>query len=172
MDTPQAQQLAYTAAVEGIVLLKNDGTLPLSKHIKKIALIGPWVNATTLMQGNYFGVAPYLISPLLGAQQAGFDVDYVPGVDVTSNDTSGFAAAVQAAEGADAIIFAGGLDESVEREGLDRLNVTWPGVQLELVAELGKVGKPLIVAQFGGGQLDDTVLKDSRAVRLPIRIRL
>lgn len=68
VNTKPAQQLAYTAALEGLVLLKNDGTLPFKKNIKKIALVGPWSNATTLMQGNYFGVAPYLVSPLLGAQ--------------------------------------------------------------------------------------------------------
>ncbi|CDO73054.1 Glycoside Hydrolase Family 3 protein [Trametes cinnabarina] len=165
VNTPQAQKLAYTAAVEGIVLLKNDGVLPLAKHIKKLALIGPWANATTLMQGNYFGVAPYLISPLLGAQQAGFDVEYVLGTNVTTrNDTSGFPAAIAAAKRADAVIFAGGLDETVEREEIDRLNVTWPGNQLELVAELERVGKPLVVAQFGGGQLDDSALKSSPAV--------
>ncbi|TBU25348.1 beta-xylosidase [Dichomitus squalens] len=165
VNTPEAQQLAHTAAVEGMVLLKNDGTLPLSKHVRKLALIGPWANATTLMQGNYAGIAPYLISPLLGAQQAGFDVEYVFGTNVTTtNDTSGFAAAVAAAKRADAVIFAGGLDETVEREEVDRLNVTWPGNQLDLVAELASVGKPLIVAQFGGGQLDDSALKSKRSV--------
>ncbi|KAH9913342.1 beta-xylosidase [Epithele typhae] len=164
VNTPTALQLAHTAAVEGMVLLKNDGTLPLSPRIQKLALIGPWVNATTLMQGNYFGAAPFLVSPLLGAQQAGFDVEFVLGATVKGNDTSGFAAAVAAAKSADAVIFAGGLDETLEDEALDRLNVTWPGVQLDLVAELEKVGKPLIVAQFGGGQLDDTVLKNSHAV--------
>ncbi|RPD82233.1 glycoside hydrolase family 3 protein [Lentinus tigrinus ALCF2SS1-7] len=165
VNTPEAQQLAHTAAVEGMVLLKNDGVLPFSKGIRRLALIGPWANATQLMQGNYFGVAPFLISPLLGAQQAGFDVEYVFGTNVTTrNDTSGFPAAVAAAKRADAVIFAGGLDETVERESVDRLNVTWPGNQLDLVAELESVGKPLVVAQFGGGQLDDTALKNSRAV--------
>ncbi|PIL26674.1 hypothetical protein GSI_11250 [Ganoderma sinense ZZ0214-1] len=165
VNTPQAQQLAYTAAVEGMVLLKNDGTLPLAKHVRKLALIGPWANATTLMQGNYEGVAPYLVSPLLGAQQAGFEVEYVLGTGVTTvNDTSGFAAAVAAASEADAIVFAGGLDETVERESIDRLNVTWPGNQLDLVKELAAVGKPLVVAQFGGGQLDDSTLKANHAV--------
>ena len=166
VNTPHAQQLAHTAAVEGMVLLKNDGTLPFSKRVRKLALIGPWANATTLMQGNYFGFAPYLVSPLLGARQAGFEVEYVFGTNVTTvNDTSGFPAAVAAARRADAVVFAGGLDETVERESLDRLNVTWPGNQLDLVRELAAVGKPLIVAQFGGGQLDDSALKADRAVR-------
>lgn len=165
VNTPQAQQLAHTAAVEGIVLLKNDGVLPFSKHVRKLALIGPWANATSLLQGSYIGVAPYLVSPLQGAQEAGFEVEYVLGTNVTTqNDMSGFAAAVAAVRRADAVVFAGGLDETVECEGTDRLNVTWPGNQLDLVAELERVGKPLIVAQFGGGQLDDTALKHSKAV--------
>ncbi|KAI0828925.1 glycoside hydrolase family 3 protein [Trametes gibbosa] len=165
VNTPHAQQLAHTAAVEGMVLLKNDGILPLSKRVRKVALVGPWANATQLLQGNYFGIAPYLVSPLQGAKDAGFEVEYVQGTGVTTrNDTSGFASAVAAARRADTIIFAGGLDETVERESIDRLNVTWPGNQLDLIAELERVGKPLIVAQFGGGQLDDTALKNSRAV--------
>ncbi|KAH9913340.1 beta-xylosidase [Epithele typhae] len=154
-DPPESQPYRQLAWADGMVLLKNDGTLPLSQRVQKLALIGP---------GNYFGTAPFLVSPLLGAQQAGFDVEFVLGATVKGTDTSGFAAAVAAAQSADAVIFLGGLDESLEEEALDRLNVTWPGVQLDLVAELEKVGKPLIVAQFGGGQLDDTALKNSRAV--------
>ncbi|KZT29804.1 glycoside hydrolase family 3 protein [Neolentinus lepideus HHB14362 ss-1] len=164
VNTPQAQILAYTAAVEGIVLLKNDGTLPLTSSIKNIALIGPWANATTSMQGNYQGIAPYLISPLMAAQAAGYSVTYVFGTNITSNDTSGFAAAVAAANAADAVIYAGGTDETVEREEVDRYNITWPGNQLDLIAELQQVGKPFVVVQFGGGQVDDTVLKGNASV--------
>ncbi|EPQ54190.1 beta-xylosidase [Gloeophyllum trabeum ATCC 11539] len=164
VNTPEAQTLAYTAAVEGITLLKNDGTLPLNSSVKNIALIGPWANATTAMQGNYQGVAPYLISPLMAAQTAGYNVTYVFGTNITSNDTSGFAAAVAAAEAADAVIYAGGIDETVEREEVDRYNITWPGNQLDLIAELQQVGKPFVVVQFGGGQVDDTVLKNNATV--------
>ncbi len=149
-----------------MVLLKNVGTLSLATTVRKLALIGPGANATALMQGNYAGTAPFLVSPLLGAQQAGFEVEYVFGTNITTvNDTSGFAGAVAAAGRADVVIFAGGLDETVERESVDRLNVTWPGNQLELVKELAGVGKPLVVAQFGGGQLDDSTLKADSAVR-------
>ena len=164
VNTPEAQQLAYQAAVEGIVLLKNDGTLPLSSSVKKIALIGPWANATTQMQGNYEGIAPYLISPLMGAVQYGYQVTYVLGTSISTTDASGFTAAVQAAQEADVIIYAGGIDLSIEAEGLDRLTITWPGNQLELIAELQGVGKPLVVVQFGGGQLDDTTLNGNASV--------
>ena len=53
VNLPSSQALAQTAAEEGIVLLKNDGTLPFSRSVKKIALVGPWANATTQMQSNY-----------------------------------------------------------------------------------------------------------------------
>lgn len=152
--------------MEGIVLLKNDGTLPLSSSVKKIALIGPWANATTQMQGNYEGIAPYLISPLMGAVQYGYQVTYVLGTSISTTDASGFTAAVQAAQEADVIIYAGGIDLSIEAEGLDRLTITWPGNQLELIAELQGVGKPLVVVQFGGGQLDDTTLNGNASVSI------
>jgi beta-D-xylosidase 4 len=47
VNTQDAQNLAYQSAVEGSVLLKNDGTLPLTKSIQKLAFIGPWANTTT-----------------------------------------------------------------------------------------------------------------------------
>lgn len=68
VDTPQARQLALEAAQQSIVLLKNqNNALPLNINQlqkKRIALIGPMVNATSYMQGSYYGKAPYLISPL------------------------------------------------------------------------------------------------------------
>ena len=152
--------------MEGIVLLKNDGTLPLSSNVKNIALIGPWADATTQMQGNYDGIAPYLISPLMGAIQDGHNVTYVLGTDISTTNTNGFAAAVAAAQEADAVIYAGGIDPTIEAETTDRLSITWPGNQLELIAELQTVGKPLVVVQFGGGQLDDTTLKGNASVSI------
>ena len=110
-----------------------------------------------LMQANYFGFAPEPY-PLLGAQQAGLEVEDVFGTNITTvNDRSGFPAVVAAARRADVLLFAGVLNGTVtvEREEMDKLNATWPGNQLYLVKELAAVGKPLIIAQFGGEQLDD-----------------
>jgi beta-D-xylosidase 4 len=50
VSTNASQILALQAAEEGIVLLKNDGTLPLSSDTGVIALIGPWAAATTQMK--------------------------------------------------------------------------------------------------------------------------
>ena len=70
VDTTESRQLALEAAHQSLVLLKNlDKALPLDINQlqnKKIALIGPAANATVLMQGNYYGIAPYLIDPIKG----------------------------------------------------------------------------------------------------------
>jgi xylan 1,4-beta-xylosidase len=155
VSTPAAEQLALQIAVEGVVLLKNDNKtiLPLSTGVKTVALIGPWANATTQMQGNYQGVAPYLISPLLGTEQ---HVLYVEGTAINTTSTTGFTAAISAAKAADVIIYAGGIDSSIESEGHDHNSIAWPGNQLDLIQQLSDVGKPLVVLQFSGGQVDDT----------------
>lgn len=155
--------ISYEAAVEGVVLLKNDGLLPLdTKSISSLALIGPWANATTQLQGNYYGKAPYLISPLEAARSSGLTVNFANGTNtVGSMSTSGFAAALAAAHKSDVIVFAGGIDNTIEAEGMDRENITWPGVQLELISQLAQLGKPLVVLQMGGGQVDDTEIKNN-----------
>lgn len=164
VNQPDAQRLAYQAALEGIVLLKNDGTLPFKSTVKKLAVIGPWANATTQMQGNYQGVAPFLVSPLQGAINAGYRATFVQGTTTSGTSTAGLAAAVAAAQAADAVVFAGGIDETTEREGQDRTTIVWPGNQLALISALEATGKPLVVLQFGGGQVDDSALKSNRTV--------
>lgn len=151
VSTTASQALALTAAEEGIVLLKNDGTLPLSSDIKIIAMIGPLADSTVQMQGSYYGVAPYIHSPLFAAQLANFSVIHALGADINSSNTTGFAAAVAAAKAADAVIYVGGIDVSIEAESEDRNNITWTGNQLDLISQLSSVctNKPLVVVQMG-----------------------
>lgn len=165
VDTEAARELAYKVAVEGAVLLKNDGILPLAttEEPKKYALVGPWVNATTQMQGNYFGPAPYLISPLQAVADIGLDFTYVLGSGINGSDES-FSQAVEAAAAADVVIFMGGVDNMLEAETLDRKTLAWPAPQLELLRALSGLGKPMVVVQFGGGQVDDAELIKDEAV--------
>lgn len=160
VNTPEAQQLAYEAAVRGIVLLKNQNdTLPLTPDQlqgKKVAVLGDWAAATTQMQGNYHGVAPYLHSPLYAAQQLlGNDsVLYAAGPSYDDPTTNDWDAIWEAAGAADVLLYFSGVDDSVESEGMDRASLAWGGAQLDVVGELARLGKPLVVAQMGGGQLD------------------
>ena len=114
INTPEHQALALQAARESIVLLQNDGALPLDMS-KKVALIGPNANATGTMQGNYHGTAPFLISPLEGLQKIGASVTNVQGCDVKCDSDSGFAEAVNAAKAADVVVVVVGLDQGQER---------------------------------------------------------
>ncbi|KAL2816043.1 glycosyl hydrolase family 3 N terminal domain-containing protein [Aspergillus cavernicola] len=153
--------IAYEAAVEGTVLLKNDGTLPLSSDIRTVAVIGPWANVTTELQGNYFGPAPYLINLLNAFQESDLRVLHANGTAINSNSQAGFKAALKAARQADAIIFAGGIDNTIEAEAMDREDISWPGNQLELIDQLSQLRKPLIVLQMGGGQVDSSSLESN-----------
>ncbi|KAI3600443.1 glycoside hydrolase family 3 protein [Moniliophthora roreri] len=159
VNTKQTQELAHRAAVEGMVLLKNDGILPLKRSIRKIALVGPFANATQQMQSNYAQPAPFIISPLQAFREAAFDVAFANGTAINTTDTSGFAAAIEAARKSDVIIFAGGMDLSVEDEFRDRTEISWPGNQLDLIKELAALKKPFIVLSMGGGQVDCSWLK-------------
>ncbi|KAL4866251.1 hypothetical protein BDV12DRAFT_173131 [Aspergillus spectabilis] len=159
-----AWNIAYEAAVEGIVLLKNDDTLPFSSNIRSVALIGPWTNVGEELQGNYFGPAPYLISPLDAFRDSDLTVYHANGTSLSSNSDAGFQDALNAARQADAIIFAGGIDNTIEAEAMDRQNITWPGNQLDLIDQLSQLGKPLVVLQMGGGQVDSSSLKENENV--------
>ncbi|KAK4508093.1 hypothetical protein PRZ48_001831 [Zasmidium cellare] len=160
VSTPHAQQLAYKAAVEGITLLKNDGTLPLKiQNSTKIALIGDWANATDQLLGNYDGIPPYYHSPLYAAQQTGATVNFAgyPGGQGDPT-TDNWLHIWEAAKKSDVIVYAGGIDNSVEAEGMDRVSIAWTGAQLDVIGQLATYGKPVIVLQMGGGQIDSSPL--------------
>lgn len=132
VSTPYAEQLALTAAEESIVLLKNDGLLPLSiGSIGSVALIGDWSNASTQMQGDYHGVAPYLHTPLDALEALNVTVNWAQGIGGQGDPTTNNWLPVwTAANQSDMIIYAGGIDNSVESEGMDRVSVSWMGDQL------------------------------------------
>ncbi|KAJ6140120.1 glycoside hydrolase superfamily [Penicillium samsonianum] len=124
VSTPVAQALAYEAAVEGMTPLKNDKLLPLgsSHKYKSIAVIGPFANATTQMQGDYSGNAPFLISPLEAFESDHrWKVNYALGTEINNQSTTRFG--------------------------------------------LSKLSKPMIVVQFGGGQVDDSILLKDKGVQ-------
>ncbi|KAH0019320.1 glycoside hydrolase, partial [Aureobasidium melanogenum] len=158
VDTEDARALAYRSAWEGMVLLKNDGLLPLSSKYQKAALIGPYANASGQMQGIYAGQAPYIITPLEAAEANWDNVQYAFGTGVNGSNITFFSQALEAARSADLIIYMGGIDNTIEQETLDRKSLEWPGNQLDLVQQLSELGKPLAIVQFGGGQVDDTAL--------------
>ncbi|KAF2874785.1 glycoside hydrolase superfamily [Massariosphaeria phaeospora] len=161
--TNASQQLAYKAAVEGIVLLKNDGLLPLSlTSSTSLGLFGDWANATTDLLGNYAGVPTYLHSPLWAAQQLNVTVNYARGVGGQGDPTTeSWFQIPGAAHASDTIIYIGGINNGVEEEGHDRTSIAWTGAQLDVITWLAALGKPMVVVQMGGGQLDSSPIANN-----------
>ncbi|XP_054779497.1 probable beta-D-xylosidase 5 [Prosopis cineraria] len=145
--TQSNQQLALEAAKQGIVLLENKGSLPLSQtNTKKLALIGPNANATTVMISNYAGIPCRYTSPLQGLKKYVPGLTYAPGCrNVKCGDQSLIAAAVKVAASADVVVLVVGLDQSVEAEGLDRVNLTLPGFQEKLVTDVAGASNGIVI---------------------------
>ena len=159
VDTPSARALAKEAADQSLVLLLNrGGTLPLSSSLKHLALIGPNANATSTMQGNYATTdPPFLMSPLDGfVKLIGRPVDYVQGCGVAvPPKPAGIAAAVAAANGAEAVCVVAGLDGKQEGEGHDRSSLLLPSGQSALIkAVAAAASKPIVVLLMSGSALD------------------
>ena len=167
LNSAYNKELALRVALQSLVLLKNDAaTLPYALSSGgSIALIGPNSDATGQLLGNYDAPAPYIISVLQALSTRGAKVTHVKGCDIASNSTTGFAAAVAAAQDADVVLFVGGLDQSQEAEGHDRTTLTLPGQQGALIKAVAAAAKkPIAVVMLGGGQCDLSELKANARV--------
>ncbi|GMJ06826.1 hypothetical protein like AT3G19620 [Hibiscus trionum] len=165
--TDYHQQLALDAAKQGIVLLDNHGVLPLANNVtKNLTVIGPNANATTVMISNYAGIPCRYTSPLQGLQKYVSTVTYEAGCsDVKCGSEALIQPAVQAAANADAVVLVVGLDQSVEAEGLDRVNLTLPGYQEKLVTDVANAanGKVVLVV-MAAGPIDISFAKNMRNI--------
>lgn len=151
-DAPQFRNLAREAARQSIVLLKNEkNQLPLN-GVHKLAVVGP--NATVAQLGGYSAKGVKGVSPLEGIKNIfgkQVEVSYAKGCGLTGNDTSGFADAVKCVQDADACVMVmGGANWTTGGETRDRNSLDLMGVQEELILEISKTGKPLIVVLVEG----------------------
>ncbi|XP_059077277.1 beta-xylosidase/alpha-L-arabinofuranosidase 1 isoform X2 [Cryptomeria japonica] len=160
--TEKHQELALDAARQGIVLLKNDGTLPLAANkISSLAVVGPNANATKVMIGDYEGIPCKYTTPLQGLS-AYSSILYAPGCANVACAGNGFlGAAVKAATEADATVLIVGGDQTLETEGRDRISLLLPGQQQQLVSEVANASKgPVVLVIMSGGPCDISFAKD------------
>lgn len=160
VNTKAHQQLAKDAADMSLVLLRNKNkVLPLNaKTLKSVVVIGPNGNATKTMQGNYYGTAPFLISPLMGIQnRTQASVSFVAGCASVSDQCADIPQAVKAAQNADVVILVVGIDQSQESEGRDRKSLLLPGKQdllIESVTNATGGKKVVVLVVMSGGPID------------------
>ncbi len=83
IDSPEHRQLALKTAQESMVLLKNEGVLPLERGVKKILVVGPLAESTAVLHGNYAGSASHAVTALEGIRKqfASAKVSFVPGTN-------------------------------------------------------------------------------------------
>ena len=158
ISSEEHHRLAVEAARESLVLLKNDGILPLSKNIRRIAVVGPNADDVELMNGNYGGTPVDAHKPsILAGIRAAF-----PNTEVLYDKACGL---VDEQEGpdveslvgrfgeVDAWIMVGGISPALEGEGGDKADIEFPAVQQRLLKGLRATGKPVVLVNCSGSAL-------------------
>lgn len=166
--------LADRATAESVVLLKNNGILPLEKKkLKAVGVIGPNANSRAALIGNYHGTSSRYITVLEGIQDCmGEDVrvyysegchlfkDRVENLGLRQDRIS---EAVAVAKNSDVVVLCLGLDETLEGEegdtgnsyaSGDKVDLLLPEVQRELLEAVVAVGKPVILVNMTGSAMD------------------
>jgi beta-glucosidase len=149
VDSPPHRQLALQAARESMVLLQNDGTLPLAPEAR-ILVVGPVADRLDVLLANYNGVSSKHVTLSEGFP----DAAHVQGCPVVGSAT--FDVAVEAALGADVVVACLGLTPELEGEEMDagdRDTLGLPGEQEALLQALRGTGKPVVLVLTGGAAL-------------------
>lgn len=169
-DAPEDRALALEAARESIILLKNDGVLPLRKDLRAIAVVGPNADTTKGLLGDYSYTlhlgceedAVKIVSILEAIKNKvspQTSVYFARGCDIYDPSKEGFKEALDVASKSDVIVAVMGERSGIFRlpavtgEGRDQASLSLPGVQEDLLEELGKLGKPLILVLVNGRPL-------------------
>ena len=151
---------AKKTAEESIVLLKNDkNTLPISDNIKTLAIVGPLADAPHDQLGTWIfdGEKAKTITPLKAIKDLYGDkvkIVFEKGLEFSRDlDKSNIGKAVQAARNADAVIAIIGEESILSGEAHSLSDINLKGAQQELIQELKKAGKPLIIIVMAGRPL-------------------
>ena len=176
---PEQLKTAYEVAKRSIVLLKNDGLLPLNlKRVKKIAVIGDNARCKLALGGVGAGVKTLReVTPLDGIREAvgnGAEVVWAQGYPAygaqqrnkrvspqMAPDRKLLAEAVKLARKADVVIFVAGDNREIETEGSDRVSIKMPQGQNEVAKALAAANKNLVTVVVAGGPLELEAVRDA-----------
>lgn len=173
--SPAHKAVSLSCAEKSMVLLKNDGILPLDpSKLHAIAVIGPNADSRAALEGNYCGTADRYVTFLEGIQDAfSGKVHYAQGCHLYKDRTSNlamaddrYAEALAAAEASDVVILCLGLDATLEGEegdtgnefsSGDKADLRLPPPQRKLLEKLHAVGKPVILVLAAGSALNPEI---------------
>ncbi len=165
IDCVKHRTLSRQAATESIVLLKNNGVLPLRHSPDGILITGPTAASVGVLLGNYYGVSPRLVTLLEGITERaaeGTRVVYRAGCPLSSPMAPGVNYTFSTATENELTIAILGLDPTLEGEegdtvasptGGDRGMIELPPVQLDFLLELRRHAKKLILVLTGGSAI-------------------
>lgn len=160
-NNPEHRKFAREIGAKSIVLLKNENQLlPLSPTTKKVAIIGPFAKATVENHG-FWSIAFPDDSQRIVTQFDGIKAQldknsellYAKGCNANDYDKSLFAEAVETAKKADVVIMTLGEGHAMSGEAKSRSNIHFSGVQEDLLKEIAKTGKPIILMINAGRPL-------------------
>ena len=175
LDCKEHKALNLRAAEESIVLLKNDGLLPLKKSdIKVLGVIGPNADSRKALEGNYHGTAARYVTALEGLQDylkdevrvmysIGCELSELKSEMLSKYENDRVSEALAVAECSDVVVLCLGLDENLEGEEGDMSNVYFSGDKEDLLLPKSQrvlldavlsTGKPVIVCIFTGSAMD------------------
>ena len=185
VECDEHQKVASRAAAESIVLLKNDGLLPLDKtKLKTIGVVGPNADSRIALQGNYHGTSSRFVTVLEGIEdkvEGSARVLYSEGCDLWKPNLSNLSdqdypdrlSEVQTiADYSDVMVVVVGLDENLEGEegdagnqfaSGDKVNLELPIPQRQLLNSVLACGKPTIVINMSGSSINLGVAQDKAA---------
>lgn len=186
VETKESIALAKRASDEAIVLLKNDGILPVNKDkVKVISVIGPNADARLPLMGNYYGTSSEYITALEGIRNAaGEDIRilYSEGCDISrtkpdplSRDYNTIAEAKAVMKRSDLVILCIGLNETLEGEEGDEGNhyasgdkndLSFPKPQQKLIDAVIESGKPFVTVVMTGSAMDLSLLSEKSSAIL------
>ena len=152
-DVDAHDEVAHQAAVESMVLLKNDDDiLPVAANAK-IAVIGEFARTPRYQGGGSSHITPTKMTSFLDTLAArGVDAAFAPGftLDLEPADAKLEAEAVETAKNADVVLMFLGLPEAAESEGFDRETLDIPAKQVELLKAVAAENKNIVVVLSNG----------------------